>query len=225
MKRICLIFLLFLPTMLFAQQLEMKSSTHLKYLLYVPDIGAPENGFPVLLFLHGAGERGDDLELVKKHGPPSFLDDTSSFPFLVLSPQCPNDSEWESYSLLILLNEIALIANVDTSRFYVTGLSMGGDATWELAMEAPEKITAIAPICSEGDVSRACTLRDIPIWVFHGAEDDVVPSSKSDEMVKALQDCDAYVRYTLYPDVDHFSWVPAYKDPELYKWLLQQEKL
>jgi len=225
MKRICLILLLFLPTILIAQQTEMMSSAHLKYLLYVPDLGAPENGFPVLLFLHGAGERGDDLELVKKHGPPSFLDDTTSFPFLVISPQCPDDSEWKPFLLLALLNEIALIANVDTNRIYVTGLSIGGDATWELAMMAPNKITAIAPICCEGDVSRACTLRDIPIWVFHGAQDDVVPSSYADKMVQALQDCDAYVKYTLYPDVDHFSWVPAYKNPELYKWFLQQEKL
>jgi predicted peptidase len=224
MKRICLILLLFLPTILFAQQQEMKSSAQLKYLLYVPDLRAPENGFPVLLFLHGAGERGDDLELVKKHGPPSFLDDTTKFPFLVISPQCPANSEWKPYTLLALLNEIALIANVDTSRIYVTGLSSGGDATWELAMEAPKKIAAIAPICSEGDVSRACTLQDVPVWVFHGAQDDIVPSAYSDKMVQALQDCDVYVKYTLYPDVDHFAWVPAYSDPALYDWMLQQQR-
>ncbi len=87
-----------------------------------------------------------------------------------------------------------------------------------------KKIAAIAPICSEGDASRACTLQDVPVWVFHGAQDDIVPSSYSDKMVQALQDCDVYVKYTLYPDVDHFAWVPAYNNPALYDWMLQQQR-
>ena len=223
MRSIIFILLLIPSSLLMAQQIEMTSAIHMKYLLYVPDMESPENGFPLMLFLHGSGERGDDLELVKKHGPPSFLDHRSDFPFMVASPQCPEGKQWEPYKLIELLNELAGIANIDTSRVYVTGLSMGGHGTWDLAMFAPERFAAIAPVCGKGDVSRACILKDMPTWVFHGARDKVVPSSYSDEMVEALQDCGAYVKYSLYPDVDHFSWVPAYEDQELYEWLLQQE--
>jgi len=223
MKSLTFILLLLFSSVLTAQQLELTSVTHMKYLLYVPDMISPDKGFPLMLFLHGSGERGDDLELVKMHGPPSFLDDRTDFPFVVVSPQCPKNENWKPFVLLELLNEIALTVNVDTSRIYVTGLSSGGTGTWDLAMAAPEKIAAIAPICGRGDESRACTLEDTPVWVFHGAKDEIVPSSYSDDMVEALNDCDVYVKYTLYPDVDHFAWVPAYKNPQLYKWMLQQE--
>jgi len=207
-----------------AQQTEMTSVSKIKYLLYVPDMKAPVAGFPLLLFLHGSGERGDDLELVKKHGPPSFLDDTTNFQFMVISPQCPEGETWSPPRLAGLIRELTSIAMVDKSRIYVSGLSMGGQGTWDFAMAYPNTVAAIAPICGKGDPTQACVLKDIPIWVFHGAKDEVVPNSFSDEMVEALNDCDAYVKYTLYPDVDHFSWVPAYKDPALYEWLLQQKK-
>ncbi len=209
---------------LMSQQSEMTSVTHMKYLFYLPDMEAPEAGYPMILFLHGSGERGDNLDLVKTHGPPSFLDDTTDFPFIVVSPQCPEGKKWDIYKLLELIDEIETVAFIDTNRTIVTGLSSGGSATWDLAMLAPGKFAAIVPICGKGDPSEACYIKDVPTWVFHGARDEITPSSYSDEMVKALRACGLQVKYTLYPDVDHFAWVPAYSNPALYDWMLQQKR-
>ena len=194
------------------------------YLLYIPEGLVPDEGFPLLMFLHGSGERGDDLALVKAHGPPSFLDDTTDFPFMVVSPQCPAEEMWDSKILSSILDEVIAKNAVDINRIYVTGLSIGGQATWDLAMFEPYRLAAIVPICGEGKHTEACKLKHLPIWVFHGALDEYVPHTDSDEMVDALKDCGGNVKYTLYPEVDHFAWVPAYKDPELYKWLLRQVK-
>jgi len=207
-----------------SQQREYTFAHRMDYLLYLPDIEAPGKGFPLMLFLHGGGERGTDLDLIKKHGPPSFLDERTDFPFLVISPQCPEEETWDPLLLLALINEISGVYFVDTNRIYVTGLSMGGTGTWDLAMAAPDKLAAIAPICGEAQVSRACEIKSIPTWVFHGAKDEVVPPSFSDKMVEALQQCGADVKYSLYEDVDHFAWVPAYRDPAFYEWMQSQKK-
>jgi len=207
-----------------SQQTEMTSATHMKYLLYLPDTEASDNGFPLMLFLHGSGERGDDLELVKTHGPPSFLDDTTDFPFIVASPQCPSGETWNPILLIELINELSGIAFVDTNRIYVTGLSMGGRGTWDLAMAAPERLAAIAPVCASSNTARAFVIKDIPCWVFHGAEDKVVPCLNSDNMVDALKLAGADVKYTKYPDVGHDSWTPTYSNPELYEWMLMQKR-
>jgi len=224
MKQILFILLAFCSFTVIGQQTEMTSANRMKYLIYLPDIEAPVSGFPLMLFLHGSGERGDDLDLVKKHGPPSFLDDTTDFPFVVASPQCHEGQTWKPLLLIELLDELSAIAFVDTNRVYVTGLSMGGSGTWDLTMAAPERFAAIVPICGTGDTLRACTIKQVPVWVFHGAGDEIVSHSYSDDMVEALGLCGANVKYTLYPDVDHFAWVPAYNNPKLYEWLLQQER-
>lgn len=204
----------------------ISKSVALKYLLFLPAAyhQQPETAFPTILFLHGSGERGDDLELVKKYGLAKRLENWPECPFIVVSPQCPADSGWgfQLDALNALLDSVIVGSRVDTARLYLTGLSLGGAGTWEMAIASPMRFAAIAPICGRG-TSRSLinNLKDIPIWVFHGAQDPIVLVSESERMVAALQEIGADVRLTVYPDADHDSWTRTYDDPELYQWFLQ----
>lgn len=203
---------------------EIKLKVELQYLIYLPkNYETSEEQFPLLLFLHGAGERGNDIELVKRHGPPKLVEEGKEFPFIIVSPQCPEGTRWnyQTLALTALLDEIESKYRVDKNRIYVTGLSMGGQGTWTLALTQPNRFAAIAPICGWTDSWEVCKISHIPIWVFHGAKDNVVPVSESQEMVKALQDCGAKeVKLTIYPEANHDSWTETYNNPELYNWLL-----
>jgi len=200
----------------------------LNYLLSLPaGYRAGKRPWPLLLFLHGAGERGDDLELVKKHGPPHLIDEGQELPLIVVSPQCPAETWWSSHvaALDLLLKELAASLAVDTSRVYLTGLSMGGYGTWHLGALYPRRFAALAPICGGGPwmagfPDKVLVLKDVPVWVFHGAQDRVVPPAESKRLVKALQACGGQVRFTLYPDAAHDSWTQTYANPELFEWLL-----
>ena len=195
------------------------------YLLYLPQgYGEEAERWPLLLFLHGAGERGDDLELVKKHGPPKLLEEGRDLPFIVVSPQCPQGETWSNDVLLSLLDEIADHYSVDDDRVYLTGLSMGGYGTWLLAAEHPERLAAIAPICGGGSRLQAHKLEHLPVWAFHGAQDQTVPISESEEMVEALRACGGNVRFTVYPDAAHDAWTETYENPALYEWFLQHRR-
>jgi predicted peptidase len=209
----------------------------LTYLLFLPEEyeQRPLTKWPLMLFLHGSGERGDepeDLELVKKYGPPRFVEDQADFPFIVLSPQCPKDSSWRFLAdkLEALLDDIVGSYAVDTRRIYVTGLSMGGYASWNLALRNPDRFAAIVPIAggyihgSDAVPENICDLKDLPVWAFHGAMDDLVSPRQSEIMVEALRACGGDVRFTLYPDADHYSWTETYANPELYAWLLEQAR-
>jgi predicted peptidase len=201
----------------------------LDYLLYIPE-EVPTSGkkWPLMLFLHGAGERGDDLEVVKRNGPPMLVAKGAAFPFMIASPQCPKDISWSNPGKIIALNALVdeLVATypIDESRIYLTGLSMGGFGTWSLAATYPERFAAIAPICGGGNRMEARRLVDMPIWVFHGAKDKVVPMSMSQDMVDALKKKGSNVKFTIYPETGHNSWVEAYNNPELYDWLLSHTK-
>lgn len=204
-----------------SRKLDVQVRVQLDYLLSLPDRyrsdGEPS---PLLLFLHGAGERGSDLNLVRKHGPPKLIDAGKSFPFIVVAPQCGSDQIWQPYMLTALLDEIIHDHNVDENRVYVTGLSMGGFGTWNLAAYAPKRFAAIAPICGGSERFRAKSIKDIPVWAFHGAKDSAVPLSRSEEMINALRKLNADAKLTVYPDAGHDSWTETYNNPELYKWLL-----
>ncbi len=203
---------------------KIKKTVGCDYLLFLPEgYGTAEVKWPLLMFLHGAGERGEDLRLVKKHGPPRFLDHRTDFGFIVVSPQCPNDVWWpEKLDLLInLLDEIESRYDVDTDRVYLTGLSMGGFGTWSLACGYPERFAAIAPICGGGEKYLADRLKDVPVWAFHGAKDEVVPLARSEEMVKAVKENGGDAKLTIYPDAGHNSWSRTYSNPELYGWFLK----
>ena len=205
-------------------QLDTEVRVQLRYLLYLPKDNKPEKPTPLLLFLHGAGESGDDLELVTLHGPPKLIAAGKDFPFIVVSPQCPKDQMWEPIELVALLDEIERLYKVDQNRVYVTGLSMGGFGTWRLAAFAPHRFAAIAPICGGGENHWVGKMRDIPVWAFHGAKDVGVPVERSQSMIDALKDAGANPKLTIYPDAEHDSWTQTYDNPELYQWLLQQKR-
>jgi len=207
---------------------EVKKGKFLEstFLLYLPDgyVKKDPKQWPLVLFLHGAGERGDFIELVKKNGPPMMIEEGKSFPFIVVSPQCPEEQRWSVDVLDMLLNHLAEEYNVDEKCIFVTGLSMGGAGTWDLAMAFPKRFAAIAPVCGRADVSQAEKIRDLPVWVFHGAKDDIVPFSEAENIVNALKAMGSPVKFTLYPEANHDSWTETYNNPELWDWMLQQCK-
>lgn len=196
-----------------------------QYLLYLPqDYDTIDKKWPLMLFLHGAGERGNDLNLVKVHGPPELIAQGEHFPFIIVSPQCPKNQWWSIEFLDVLLNEVVSNYHVDESRIYVTGLSMGGFGSWALALEYPDRFAAIAPICGGGNPENLKPIAHLPIWVFHGAKDKTIPLERSQVMVDALKSLGGNVKFTIYPDAAHDSWTETYNNPELYQWFLQHHK-
>ena len=209
------------------RRFEAQVPVALDYLLFLPEgYGAdPDKTWPLILFLHGAGERGSDLNRVKVHGPPKIVEQQKDFPFVVVSPQCPAGQWWDPFALNALLDDVIKNHQVDVSRVYLTGLSMGGFGTWDLAARTPERFAAIVPICGGGNPSVAAfRLRDVPAWVFHGDADPVVPVRLSDEMVEALKKGGANVKYTRYPGVGHDAWTETYNNEALYEWLLSHQR-
>ena len=196
------------------------------YLLYLPKgYGKdPAKKWPVILFLHGSGERGENLDLVKLHGPPKVLEQGMDLPFVVVSPQCPSDKWWEPATVVALLDEVIEKYNVDPDRAYLTGLSMGGFGTWDTAIAYPDRFAAIAPICGVGNPYRAPALRNVPTWVFHGEKDDRVPVAASAQMVGVLKQVGGNVKFTRYPDAGHDSWTQTYAHRALYDWFLQHKR-
>ena len=215
-----------LPSKQQEQLLDVQHPVQMDYLLALPKNYDTKDKWPLMLFLHGAGERGDDLDLVKKHGPPKFASQGKDMPFIVVSPQCKKNRWWEPISLSALLDEIEKNHKVDTDRIYVTGLSMGGFGTWNLAAHTPERFAAIAPICGGGDsVRTAYTIGDqVPVWVFHGAKDNVVPIERSQVLVDAFKKKEIDVKFTIYPDAGHDSWTETYDNAELYEWMLSHSR-
>jgi predicted peptidase len=207
-----------------AHTVERDVKIHLHYLLYLPKDYQQKEAWPLLLFLHGAGERGDNLKLVKKHGPPKLIEAGKSFPFVIVSPQCPDSKWWEPVSLTGLLDEIVEKYKIDKDHVYITGLSMGGFGTWSLASYTPKRFAAIVPICGGGEAIAARYLPHLPAWVFHGAKDSVVPLSRSQVMVDALKQAGGNVKFTIYPNAGHDAWTETYNNPELYEWLLKQKR-
>jgi predicted peptidase len=197
----------------------------LDYLLYLPkgyDKG--EKAWPLLLFLHGAGESGNDLSKVKKHGPPKLVAAGKDLPFIIVSPQSRRRG-WQPGTLNALLDDVSKKYRVDADRVYVTGLSMGGFGTWALAASRPDRFAAIVPICGGGNPKTASKLKDLPVWVFHGGKDRAVPVERSEAMVKALKDAGSKsVEFTLYPEAGHDSWTKTYNNPKLYEWLLAHKR-
>ncbi|MEN6386692.1 MAG: prolyl oligopeptidase family serine peptidase [Phycisphaerales bacterium] len=203
-----------------------KNEISLKYLLYLPkDYGKTGEKWPLIVFLHGAGERGNDLNKVKVHGIPKMLDTRDDFQFVVVSPQCPANAWWTDYlqSINALIEQIAKEYNIDESRIYMTGLSMGGFGTWNMAERYPDLFAAIAPICGGGETFLANYIK-APVWAFHGAKDDIVPLQRSQEMVDAVKKNGVEVQFTVYPDLMHNCWDAAYANEELYKWFLSHKK-
>ena len=192
----------------------------LRYWLFVPKAYAEMKKVPLMLFLHGAGERGDDLELVKKWGPPKRVANQNDFPFLLISPQCEKGERWEAEEMASLVKHVAGAYRVDHDRMYCTGLSMGGYGTWSLLAAHPKMFAAGIPICGGGDPASATKISGVPLWVFHGDKDSTVPLKRSEQMVQAVKKAGGNVRLTVYAGVGHNSWSATYANPKVYKWLL-----
>jgi predicted peptidase len=214
---------------------NLHRSGELKYLLYLPadykDAG--DKRWPLMLFLHGAGERGSDVQRVAIHGPLSLVKQGTNFPFIIVAPQCPPGQIWENEPLLQLLQSVEQKYRVDEKRIYLTGLSMGGYGTWKLGLAQPGKFAAIAPICGGcnmidvllGPGDKGGAFKSLPVWAFHGAKDDVVPLSESERVVEGLRKGGVReVKFTVYPEARHDSWKEAYKTPELYEWMLSKSR-
>ena len=223
---------LFLNTMTAADLNQTKESFSVevtktfayKYLKYLPEGYDVKKKFPLLLFLHGGGERGNNLEQATKHGPPKLIRQGKQFPFIVVSPQCPKGSRWSAEGLDAMLDDIIGKHAVDESRIYCTGLSMGGHGTWALGGLNPKRFAALVPICGSGSRSDARQIGKTPVWVFHGAKDRVVPLSESQRMVDALKRRGGEPKFTIYPEAKHDSWTETYNNPKLYEWLLSHKR-
>ncbi len=194
------------------------------YLVVKPRDYSPDKKYPLLIFLHGRGEQGDDIDRVKIHGPFKMVEQLG-LELLVIAPQSPQDERWDIDMLDAFVEEVIQKYPVDKNRIYLTGLSMGGEAVWRLAIRRPETFAAIAPICGGwSSPSQAERLRNVPVWAFHGAKDSTVLLQESKKMLAALEAFGADVRLTVYEDIAHASWKPAYKDPELYQWMMSHSK-
>ncbi|WP_337006064.1 MULTISPECIES: dienelactone hydrolase family protein [unclassified Microbacterium] len=207
---------------------EPTPADSLRYLVHLPDDydTDPDKLWPLVLFLHGAGERGSDLDSAAVHGPPKLADAGHEFPFVLVTPQCAESSQWvaELSTLSALLDEVGATHRIDPSRVSVTGLSMGGFGTWSLAVRYPDRFAAIAPVCGGLWMQSAAPIRHLPVWAFHGDADDVVPIAATEQIVTELEALDADVRFTRYADVGHDSWTETYDNPELYDWLLAHRR-
>lgn len=205
----------------FTTTIEHRAS--LNYLLYLPDDHERRKDWPLIVFLHGSGERGNDVSLVRDQGLPRLLDEGLKLPAIVVSPQCPSGQLWTRQlpAVKALIDELVSRFGVDTSRIVATGLSLGGAGACELVSFYPETFAALAPIC--GPWTRLFVTAEtakIDTWVFHGDADTVVPIEESQMLVDEIRALGGSPRFTVYPGVGHNSWDPAYADEELLAWLV-----
>jgi predicted peptidase len=237
---------------LYQKQIFHSRFNELPYRILYPENFDSNKKYPLLLILHGSGERGNDNELQLTHGSALFLDPEvrKKYPAIVIFPQCPADDYWSNVNRDSIVNEkrnyvfredgeptpamkmlIAFIDDllkkpyIDQKRLYVGGLSMGGMGTFELLSRKPYLFAAAFPICGGGHPNTVkAYAREVSLWVFHGAEDDVVPIHHSEVMVEALKKAGADVRFTAYPDVKHESWEQAFAEPDLLPWLFSHHR-
>jgi predicted peptidase len=217
----------------------------LNYRLLYPDAD-PLRKYPLVIFLHGSGERGNDNDAQLKWGVKKFATDINmtQHPALVIAPQCPAGMEWSNFSgkangtelhllpapskpmelVIALIKQAIKTLPVDTNRIYITGLSMGGFGTYDAIERYPTLFAAAVPVCGGGDVSKAASIAHIPLWIFHGADDPAVIPAFSHEMLQALTKAGARPGFTQYPGVGHFSWLGAYSDAMMMEWLFSQHK-
>ena len=216
----------------------------LRYRIMVPDSFEPGKNYPLVLFLHGAGERGSDNQSQLVWGAHAFAEESfrNEHPAIVIAPQAPAESFWSDLTWLRgenapwsgpsrplalahqVVQQYAGSYPIDPDRIYATGLSMGGFGTWDLITQHPDYYAAAMPICGGGNPELAYRLASFPVWTFHGALDTVVPPTLSRAMIDAIREAGGLPGYTEYPDMDHFSWVPAYEDRFALEWLFSQSR-
>ena len=215
----------------------------LNYRMLFPDSDTLRR-YPLVIFLHGSGERGNNNEAQLQWGVTNFATDQAMamHPAFVIAPQCPEGQGWANITrnnkslqlaptpaktmelLIELIHKMTKDFKIDTNRIYITGLSMGGFGTYDAIERYPHLFAAAVPVCGGGDVSKAASIAHIPMWIFHGAEDPAVDPVYSVDMVQALTKAGARPGFTQYPSVGHFSWIAAYSDPLMMGWLFSQHK-
>ncbi|HKB03670.1 MAG TPA: prolyl oligopeptidase family serine peptidase [Gemmataceae bacterium] len=221
-----------------------RDGKELPYRLLTPSTQRSDKKYPLVIFLHGAGERGTDNEKQLVHGVPQFAtnENQENYPCFLIAPQCPDGQKWvdvdwssdshqqpkepaDSGRLVLELIEASIKKlPVDPKRIYITGLSMGGYGVWDLLARRPDLFAAAAAVCGGADEATAAKIKHIPVWAFHGAKDTAVKPARSRNMIAALEKAGGKPKYTEYADVGHNSWDRAYKDPEFYQWLFAQKK-
>jgi len=196
------------------------------YLLYLPPEYDASAKWPLVVFLHGAGDRGEDLEQVRRTTLPRMVehDNRRQWGFVLLSPHCPRDSCWQPEQVVELIKHVSSRLSIDRDRVYLTGYSMGGYGTWATACHDPNRFAAIAPVSGGGDVQQAERLKELPIWAFHGDKDNVVPIEPDRAMVDAVQKSGGNVKFTVYPGAGHGICDMTYQDGQLFEWLLAQRR-
>ncbi|MDC6389812.1 PHB depolymerase family esterase [Maribacter sp. PR1] len=209
------------------EKLETKVKETLNYYLYYPPNYKIETNkkFPILLFLHGGGEIEPDDDKNKRIPPPKLILEGKDFPFIILAPQNSFAKKWwNTRAVKQLLDSVIVNNRVDTQRIYLSGISRGGGAAWEMAVQYPETFAAMAVVCGMTPVPYASWInRKMPIWVFHGEEDPVIPVQESEEMVEKLKSLGYDVKFTKYEGVGHNAWSRAYATEELYEWMISQK--
>ena len=184
-------------------------------------------GYPLMLFMHGAGERGDDPEKVKMHGPAKLCADpeiAKTWRFITVSPQCKPNVDWSPLQMIVLIDRICEAYPVDRSRIYVTGLSMGGFGTWGMIAHNADIVAAAAPLCGGYPLEFAPKMTKTPIWAFHGTADGAVKYEYSRNLVDAVRAAgNNEVKFTTYPGANHDIWTRTYANPALYDWLLSHK--
>jgi len=233
------------PVSKFSFEKFVQDKDTLKYRMLYPD-SDPLRKYPLVIFLHGSGERGSDNEAQLKWGVANFATDQNMIlhPAIVIAPQCPEKSSWSNFSrskasadtrlqptptkpmelVIGLIHQLMKTMPIDSSRIYITGLSMGGFGTYDAIERYPDLFAAAVPVCGGGDPSRVSSIAKIPIWIVHGSEDPAVNPSYSLEMLDALTKAGAHPGFTQYPEVGHFSWLGAYSDALIMEWLFRQHK-
>jgi predicted peptidase len=207
---------------------DAEASKEVPYWLFLPaNYEASPEPLPLLLFLHGSGERGDDLELVTRHGPPKLLLDAErqkSWPFITVSPQCPKEVRWDAAELAKLVEHVANTCRVDRRRIYVTGLSMGGSGAWSLLAERPGLFAGAIPICGKGDLAAAEQIAKTPVWIFVGDQDQPETVENCTQMTAALLTAGGKSKLTIYSGVGHDAWTETYNNQAVWDWLLNQRQ-
>jgi len=199
------------------------------YLLTLPDgyAAAPEKKWPLLVFLHGAGERGDDLNLLKLHGPPKLIAAGRKFEAIVVAPQVPKGEFWNPHGVKALVDTLRAQHRVDADRIYLTGLSMDGFGTFDTIAQYPGVFAAGIPICGGAGITvlKFDAIREMPVWIFHGAKDSTVPVQLSEMAANFFKRLKApHVKLTVYPEAGHNSWTQTYDNPEVWDWLFAQRR-
>ncbi|NIY94424.1 prolyl oligopeptidase family serine peptidase [Vibrio diazotrophicus] len=204
------------------KELENRFST--KFFVYLPkEYNERDDKWPLIVSLHGSGERGTDLELLKKEGIPKLIEEGADFPFVMVFPQCEAFSAWDPDRIKLLVEELVDSYHIDQSRLYLTGYSLGGYGTWATAIKYPELFAAIAPICGFALLNDVVRLSSIPVWTFNGENDEVMPYKVTEEIANIINKSGGDAKFTLYVDTGHNCWDETYRNEELYTWFMSHK--